>query len=262
MKKVITVLAVAAVAVPVTYFIIQTQGQERARLAAAAGLPEKAVFTTVGGTPVNITITSDPTNAMVIVSDRIVGRTPVTVQVDAGTSHTYKVSADEPYADYKLYRLFIGQFTASEPTTISVWIDRTTAEEQAAERQAAEDKRRAAEATRQAEEQARKAAAERAEAERQRRIEAERLYYRIETNCRYGADLTYSNAYGDTSQQSNQGNGWYYYFVPTKGQFLYLSAQNQCDSGYIRVKFAKDGVTIRENTSSGAYVIATISGRW
>lgn len=262
MKKALTILGAAAVVVPIAYFIIQTQRQEQARLAAAAGLPEKAVFTTVGGTPVNITITSDPADALVIVSDRIVGRTPVTVQVDAGTSHAYKVSADEPYADYKLYKPFTGRFTANDTTSISVWIDRTTAEEQAAQRQAAEDKRRAAEATRQAEEQARKAAAERAEAEQQRRIEAERLYYRIETNCRYGADLTYSNAYGDTTQQSNQGNGWYYYFVPTKGQFLYLSAQNQCDSGYVRVKFVKDGTTIRENTSSGGYVIATVSGQW
>lgn len=158
---------------------------------------------------------------------------------------------EELTGDYKLYKPFNGTLTPVDPVSISVWIDRTTAEEQTAQRQAAEDRRR--------EEQA---AADRSAQERQRRLEAERLYYRIESNCRSGVDITYSNAYGDTTQQSNQGNGWYYYFVPTRGQFLYLSAQNQCASGYVTVRFVMDGVTVRENTSTGGYVIATISGQW
>lgn len=256
------ILGGSAAVITIAVFVLSSYAAERARVAAAADLPSQAVFTTSGGSPANITITSDPLGAKVSVSDRVVGPTPVTVQVDAGSSYSYRIIADEPYADYKLYKPFAGTLHVTKDTAISVWIDRTTAEEQAVARQAAEDKRRAAEESRRAEEQARKEATERAEAERQRRLEAERLYYRIETNCRSGADLTYSNAYGDTSQQSNQGNGWYYYFVPRSGQFLYLSAQNQCDGGYVRVKFVKDGLTVRENTSSGAYVIATISGRW
>lgn len=261
-KKALMIIGVLAVMGGIAYLAYRIQGPERARLAAAGNLPANVVFTSAGGRPVNVTITSDPPDATVTFSHRSVGRTPVTVQVDAERSYSYSVVADEPYEDYRLYKAFNGNLTATDTTTVSVWIDRTTAEEQAAARKAAEDTRRAAQEARRAQEQARKEEAERAAAEQQRRLEAERLYYRLETNCRYGADLTYANAYGDTTQQSNQGNGWYYYFVPKKGQYLYLSAQNQCDSGYVRVKFVMDGKTLRENTSSGGYVIATISGRW
>lgn len=262
MKKLITIVGWSALVITMAIFIITSYTAERARVTAAAGLPDQSVFTTSGASPVNVTITSDPTGARVRVNARAVGTTPVTVQLDAGRNYQYELNAPEPYVDYKLYKPFTGTLTANEDTTISVWIDRTTAQEQATERQATEEARRAREEAKKAQEQARKEAEERAEREQQRRLEAERLYYRIETNCRSGANLTYSNAYGDTTQQSNQGNGWYYYFVPKSGQFLYLSAQNQCDGGYVRVKFVKDGVTLRENTSSGSYVIATISGRW
>lgn len=261
MKKALSILAIlAAVAAGVIGF--ETYQADKPRRDAAVGFPSNQIFTTARSTPANITITSDPEGASVTFANKTVGATPIIVQVDAGTQYHYNLTAQEPYADYNLYKPFSGSITATEDTTISVWIDRTTAEDQAAQRAAVEEARRAREEVARRAEQERKEAAERAEQERQRRLEAERLYYRIETNCRYGADVTYSNAYGDTTQQSNQGTGWYYYFVPKSGQFLYLSAQNQCDSGFVRVKLVKDGVTIRENTSTGAYVIATVSGRW
>lgn len=200
---------------------------------------------------VNVTFTSDPEDATIYVDGQRMGTTPATVQVPKDQRVHYRLVASEPYSDYNLYEPFTSAVTLTDDDAINVWIPRTTAEEQAAQRERAEQARREQEAARKAEEE-----------RRQREIDALYLYYRIDTNCRYGADLTYSNANGDTTQQGNRGSGWWYRFVPRSGQFLYLSAQNQCDYGYITVKFVKDGVTVRENTSSGAYVIAQISGRW
>jgi hypothetical protein len=203
------------------------------------------------GPTVDVEFISDPPDAVLNIEGQARGRTPITVSVPAERLVQYNLLAREPYGDYNLYKPFNGTLEVSEPTSVSVWIDRTTAEEQAAQIRAAQERRKAAEQAQREE-----------EARRQRELEAKRLYYRINTDCRRGVDLTYSNAYGDTTQQGNQGNGWYYSFHPRQGQFLYLSAQNQCDYGYITVKFVKNGVTIRENTSTGGYSIATISGRW
>ncbi len=200
---------------------------------------------------IRIEIITDPAGASLSVDGKYYGRTPMALYAWAGQPFNYRVEVEEFGGDYKLYKPFSGSFTPTESASISVWIERTTAEEQAAQLQAAENRRREAQA-----------AADKAAQERERRIEAERLYYRIQSNCSAGVDITYSNANGDTTQQSNQGNGWYYSFVPRSGQHLYLSAQNQCSSGYVTVKFVKDGVTLRENTSTGGYVIATVSARW
>lgn len=208
-----------------------------------------------------IGVTSDPTGASVLVEGREAGRTPVTINVPVDTPTNYSVIAEEPY-EYRLFKPFSGTLTVSEPQNVSVWIERTTTEEQQAEIQAAEEaqRRRAEEAERRAREaeERRRAAQARREAE----LEARKVYYRIETNCARGADLTYSNKDGNSTQQSNQGNGWYYWFYPRDGQFVYLSAQNQCDYGYITVKVVQNNKVLEQNTSSGAYVIATVSGRW
>lgn len=164
-KKALMIIGVLAVMGGIAYLAYRIQGPERARLAAAGNLPANVVFTSAGGRPVNVTITSDPPDATVTFSHRSVGRTPVTVQVDAERSYSYSVVADEPYEDYRLYKAFNGNLTATNTTTVSVWIDRTTAEEQAAARQAAEEGRRAAQEARKAQEQARKEAQARAERE-------------------------------------------------------------------------------------------------
>lgn len=203
------------------------------------------------GPTVDLTFTSDPEGAVLYINGEQAGLTPTTVSLPEGEYAAYRIVADEPYDDYDLYEPYGASFTPTKDEAISVWLERTTAEEQATQREQAEQARRE-----------REEAQRRAEAEREAELEAQRLYYRIDTNCARGADLTYTNHNGDTTQQGNQGSGWYYYFHPSDGQYMYLSAQNQCDYGYITVKFVQNGITIRENTSTGAYVIATISGRW
>lgn len=44
------------------------------------------------------------------------------------------------------------------------------------------------------------------------------------------------------------------------GEFLYISAQNNHDTGTITCRITVDGVVISENSSSGAYAIASCSG--
>ena len=44
------------------------------------------------------------------------------------------------------------------------------------------------------------------------------------------------------------------------GDFVYLSVQNQQPAGSVTCRIAVDGVVVSENTSSGAYVIATCQG--
>lgn len=72
--------------------------------------------------------------------------------------------------------------------------------------------------------------------------------------------LTYENAQGG-SEQTEYHTPWRKTLtdVPT-GQFVYLSAQNQTDSGTITCRIYVDGTLWRESESSGAYVIATCSG--
>lgn len=200
---------------------------------------------------VSIAFTSDPEGATVYIDGERTGTTPTTASVPKDRVVRYRLVAAEPYDDYSLFKPYTGTITASQNDAIDVWIPRTSAEEQAQQRERAAQMRREREAERR-----------RAQERRERELEARRLYYRIDTNCRQGANLTYSNQHGDTTQHSNQGSGWYYWFIPQSGDFLYISAQNQCDYGYVTVKIVQNGVTLRENTSSGAYVIATVSARW
>ena len=46
-----------------------------------------------------------------------------------------------------------------------------------------------------------------------------------------------------------------------RGEFVYFTAQNQNDSGDVTCTVTSNGRTVSRNTSSGAYVIATCSGR-
>src|SRR5690625_2458621 len=230
---------------------------------------------------VEVAFTSDPENARIYINGSLAGRTPHTAELQPDTEYSYQLIASSPYDDYNLYKPFEGTLTTTDESTgVNVWLDRTTAEEQAEQiaeaeverqRQAEEAER---ERERRAEEQARRQreaeerqrqAEERqrqAEEQRQRELEAKRIYYRLETNCGQGADLTFFNNNGDITQQSRRASGWYYGFVPSAGPYLSLSAQNNCDRGYETVKFTQGAWVIRENTSTGAYVIASISGFW
>lgn len=93
---------------------------------------------------VNVTFTSDPTDSEVALNGRVVGRTPLTVAVKAGENHTYTVAAREPNRDYNLYVRYTGSLNVTEDKAISVWLNRTTAEQQAAARARAAEQRAAA----------------------------------------------------------------------------------------------------------------------
>jgi len=73
-------------------------------------------------------------------------------------------------------------------------------------------------------------------------------------------DITYENSSGGTSQESNVNSTWSYSFTGYDGDFVYLSAQNNNNSGSITVNILVGGSVYKTSTSSGAYVIATASG--
>jgi hypothetical protein len=72
------------------------------------------------------------------------------------------------------------------------------------------------------------------------------------------ADVTYSNSDGGTEQQT-VSLPWQQTIYPEKGAFLYISAQNQGNSGDIKVEIDVDGSIRKSAKSSGAYSIASTS---
>ena len=77
-------------------------------------------------------------------------------------------------------------------------------------------------------------------------------------------NVTIEAAPKGTAQYSNVTSGWRYTWKQTNynPRFLYISAQNQNSTGTVIVKIIKNGTVIATNTSSGAYVIATVSGNY
>ena len=73
--------------------------------------------------------------------------------------------------------------------------------------------------------------------------------------------ITYSNKNGDTEQRNGIKNNQSIQFqdVPIN-TFLYISSQNQTDSGTIVVSILVNGKEWKSSESSGAYAIATASG--
>ncbi len=75
--------------------------------------------------------------------------------------------------------------------------------------------------------------------------------------------VTLNNAYDNTQQWSNVGNGWWYKWTQTGGtRWLYISAQNNNASGNVTVQIVRAGKVVASNTSYGGYTIATVSGRY
>ena len=77
------------------------------------------------------------------------------------------------------------------------------------------------------------------------------------------ASVTYENRSGNTEQRTVD-NGWTYDFNAKSGAFLYVSAQNDCDSGGVSANIYEfvdfEGYRLTETaTSNGAFVIATAS---
>jgi hypothetical protein len=83
-----------------------------------------------------------------------------------------------------------------------------------------------------------------------------------EVHCSSGkVSMTYRNAYGDTEQIDVRNVVWTKEMEAQPGAFLYVSAQNQYDHGDVSCRILVNGVEVRKSKSSGAYVIATCSGR-
>jgi len=84
-------------------------------------------------------------------------------------------------------------------------------------------------------------------------------------NCTTGlVDLTITNKDEGTSQFDDMATPWSYSFEvnnPEYGYFfVYVSAQNQQDSGTVTASIYVDGLLYKTSTSTGAYVIATAYG--
>lgn len=94
---------------------------------------------------------------------------------------------------------------------------------------------------------------------------ARTVHYDV-TGTANGVDVTVATPTG-TSQGSGKavplrgpsGPGLTYKFGP--GEFLYVSAQNNGETGNVVCSITVDGKVISQNTASGAYAIATCKGR-
>lgn len=74
-----------------------------------------------------------------------------------------------------------------------------------------------------------------------------------------GAGLTYRNATGGT-EQNEVSLPQTFRFYAASGSFVYLSAQNKTNTGYVHVSITVDGSPVQEATAGSAYGIATASG--
>lgn len=83
--------------------------------------------------------------------------------------------------------------------------------------------------------------------------------YRV-TGSAETVDITISNEGGGTSQFSDQPVPWSYEFEGEEDDFVYVSAQNNGETGSVAVTIYTDGDRFKTSTSSGAYVIASASG--
>ncbi|MBA7588225.1 hypothetical protein ES708_30277 [subsurface metagenome] len=74
-------------------------------------------------------------------------------------------------------------------------------------------------------------------------------------------NVTLYNASGGTEQYTNVylPHRYEYFWFP--GDFLYISAQNQGEYGTVTVRIYWNNHLVKESFSSGAYVIASASGR-
>lgn len=74
----------------------------------------------------------------------------------------------------------------------------------------------------------------------------------------HGLSITYTNQGSDTAQTKTYKT-WDYSFSAKSGQFLYVSAQNEGDSGSVECEITVDGYTVKHTESQGGYVIASCS---
>jgi hypothetical protein len=89
-----------------------------------------------GHSLVQLSLSSDPDGASVIIDDLWVGRTPLQLDVERGQEFSIRVEAREPYLEYDLYKPYRSRLSLEENRNLHVWIPRTTAAEQAAQLEA------------------------------------------------------------------------------------------------------------------------------
>jgi len=82
-----------------------------------------------------------------------------------------------------------------------------------------------------------------------------RAEYRVYGPCKMLA--TYY-AQGEALQQDYVYDGWWYKFNPSIDDFLYISAQKQCEQGTVRVELYEGGRLVKRASSTAAYGIATV----
>ncbi len=79
------------------------------------------------------------------------------------------------------------------------------------------------------------------------------------TGTAESVDVTLNSASGGTEQYSNVSVPHSYRYSNFQDDFLYISAQNNGDTGTVTVKIYVNGKLVKSASSSGAYVIATAS---
>jgi hypothetical protein len=72
-------------------------------------------------------------------------------------------------------------------------------------------------------------------------------------------DLTYQTPTG-VGQVNGASTGWTVNYTMPDGGFMYVSGQNATEYGTVTCRIKVDGNVVSQNTSSGAYSIATCSG--
>lgn len=72
-------------------------------------------------------------------------------------------------------------------------------------------------------------------------------------------DITYSGSGGSTLQQSNVSTPWSTNIAAHSGDFLYVSAQNDGETGCVEVQIVSGSSVLKDGQSCGAFVVATVS---
>jgi hypothetical protein len=80
------------------------------------------------------------------------------------------------------------------------------------------------------------------------------------TGSAKSVSITMQNATGGTEQKSNEPLPFKSSFTAKNGTFVYISAQNDGESGNVTATIKVNGNVFQTSTSTGAYVIASASG--
>jgi hypothetical protein len=88
-----------------------------------------------------------------------------------------------------------------------------------------------------------------------------RVTYRVD-GATIEASITYTNSQGGTEQIAEQEllSSWSHNILASRGDFVYLSAQNRGDFGSVSCEILIDDKTFKFSRSQGGHTIATCSG--